>query len=239
MKSGVVAMLDALGFKGIWDREDPAAVVAQLHSAQAHEGQFDLHGFDAQFAFLSDTVVIACGFGDRPPIEALYYVCFRVGYFLESMLTCERPRLAYRGAIAAGKYLIDGTVILGEAIDNAAVSEKQAAGPVVWLTESATRLLPSDFAPKAEDAAQGAFFMMPFDVTMKPSVAGGERWMQRTFVVPPTVAVHETAPRLLDVVAGAPEKKEEAERLAASMQAYYLGWPLPMPDVDRKTHTRK
>lgn len=233
MKRGVVAMLDALGFKGIWKRFDADAIVARLESARETEERFDLHGFDVQFAFLSDTVVIACDFGERPPIEALYFVSFRVGYFLESMLTCEPPQLAYRGAIAAGDYLIKGNTIIGEAVDEAAIGEKKAEGPVVWLTESATQLLPDNFAPTADDAAQGPFFLMPFDVTLKSLVVGGPPDVCRTFVVPPTVAVRECekiGSRLLSLVTDEfPDKRVEAKRLLEAIRTHYIGWPLPLP----------
>lgn len=238
MKRGVVVMLDALGFKGIWRRFDAHAVVERLRSAQDSEGRFALHGFDAEFAFLSDTVVIACAFGERPPIEALYFASFRVGYFLESMLTCDSPRLAYRGAVAAGDYVIDGTTIIGEAVDEAAEGEKQAEGPVVWLTESATALLPDGFAPTAADAGAGEFFLMPFDVTLKPAAVGASPRTQRTFVIPPTVAVHscdEVGSRLRDLVADGPaEKRSEAERLVSVIRDHYAGWPLPHPLRERR-----
>lgn len=74
MKQGAVAIFDALGFKGIWNREDPDKVIAKLHAFEraVDEELRDLRGrtgalgpdlgieTSASVALLSDTVVIGC-----------------------------------------------------------------------------------------------------------------------------------------------------------------------------------
>lgn len=225
LKKGVVAVLDALGFKGIWGREDARAVVSRLQSAQSFESNFSLHGFDVQIQFLSDTVVVACGFGQGDPWHPLLYVCMRLGYFLSNMLTREGPCLAYRGAVASGEYLLEDNFIIGPAVDEAAEREKQAQGPFVWLTPSARGLLPPGFEASRERVTEGSFYVMPFRVPLK----GGR--MEDTYVVPPTIAVtglKDITTRLRYVLRGAPrEKVENTERLLEALEDWYPRDPNP------------
>jgi hypothetical protein len=203
---GVVAVLDALGFKGIWKREDPQAVIARLQSAQRIEGGFVGHGeLDLQIRFLSDTVVVACGFGEQQPSEVLLFVCMRVSYFLSDMLGLYGPRLAYRGAVASGDYLIEDNFIIGPAVDEAAEGEKQPQGPFVWLTPTARQLLPADVEDRrlrATPMSDSAFYVMPLSVPLKGRA-------EETYIVLPTAyrSVGEIATALRQVVMGAPQDK--------------------------------
>src|SRR5258706_14570458 len=85
LKSGVLAFLDALGFKGIWSRHEgkAAQIVAKLERAirdakafgalWANAGGTKLPNLD--MVFLSDTLVIACHYSTPPspqiPVDSL------------------------------------------------------------------------------------------------------------------------------------------------------------------------
>src|SRR5436309_11175208 len=66
-RHGVLAFTDALGFKGIWNRADPASVIEKFSHLLAQVGQankypLSVHGLRVhlQLMSLSDTVVVAC-----------------------------------------------------------------------------------------------------------------------------------------------------------------------------------
>ncbi len=219
--TGVVAILDALGFKGIWQRSDPRQIIDKMQVAKRAEAAFARHGFQPQILFLSDTVVIACRQGESETRQALMFVCMRVAYFLSSMLTDGKPPMVYRGAIAAGRYLIEDNILLGPAVDEAAEAEKQPRGPFVWLTQSARGLLPRRFrnALSHGDPVESTFYLMPYRVPLL-----GQR-VEDTYIVPPTVAVagvQAIGSGLRQAVTDAPvEKRRHTEDLIDALNCHY------------------
>lgn len=227
MKQGVVAVLDALGFKGIWRRHDPASVLARLKLAERGEGMFGHQGYDGEIQFLSDTVVMTCGIqAEHSGLDCLLYVSMRVAYFQSTMLDFAGPHLAYRGAITSGQFLADGNFVIGPAIDEAVEAEKLARGPFVWLTPSARALLPATVDAsylQRRNAGDGTFYLMPYDVPLT------ENRVVSTFVVPPAVTIagtEDTAQRLRRALTDCPdaEKVANCEKLLAALASEYQGW---------------
>ena len=145
MPTGAVVMIDALGFKGIWNRIDPEKAVAKMRSMQmkAREGvSLHEHTASSSSAFLSDTIV----FGIAPTslfesagarnastiLLAAFHVLDVIGLALQ-----DEPLLSYRGCITFGSFLIDGSFVIGAAVDEAAEHYEQAEGAFVWLAPSA------------------------------------------------------------------------------------------------------
>jgi len=61
MKEGAVAIIDALGFRGIWDRWPPQEVLANMHELKTRlENDVKTMATQLQFeaSFLSDTIVL-------------------------------------------------------------------------------------------------------------------------------------------------------------------------------------
>lgn len=184
MQRGAVALLDALGFKGIWRRENgvkPAQLVAKMRRAleaarDVHEAAIELPIAEipghVRMHFLSDTIVAVVEptkSSDRPsPLDEIEILCAGIAEFTEYMMI-KPPELAYRGAIAFGDFLIDDPFILGPAVDEAAEAERLAEGAFVWLCPSALSQL-------GKDQPAGT---LEYAVPMK----GGQTF--RTFVVPP------------------------------------------------------
>lgn len=148
-------MLDALGFKGIWNRlrvEDLVQHLLELKAVATQDGD-SLLGMamplDYDIRFFSDTIVIAASvpaqMEDLSKNEsdivtsafALEAVCSLV------QLTVARAAmsipLSYRGSITVGSFEIAESFILGPAIDDAAEGERLAEGAFVWFLPEAMK----------------------------------------------------------------------------------------------------
>jgi hypothetical protein len=166
MKRGAFAMLDALGYKGIWNRpevkdtpgrvvermvrlrDDATAQVARMLGRPLSELRADPQNAydDFKISFLSDTVAI--GVWVKPTLHAddeRMRDRFAVMYgaaFASAVMRCalaEPPRLAFRGALSVGDFEMsnDCTFIAGPAVDDAAALHEQAQGAFVWIAPSA------------------------------------------------------------------------------------------------------
>lgn len=138
-------MIDALGFKGMWERNGIDRVLAKMHSLKnGAEASVDMHDsfYTPRAIFLSDMLVV--GFQAKAvamasgPRDALlvFHAAARAVWMIEGALQQE-PRFAYRGCITFGGFELDDPFIIGPAIDEAAESCEKAEGAFVWLTPSA------------------------------------------------------------------------------------------------------
>lgn len=158
---GAVVMMDALGFKGIWKTHSPSAVLDRMHLIERSVRRLESLpsanvarelGFRMVITFLSDTVVIACSDTQRP--EATVCLATAAAGFAmhagatdtEEGRTWDVP-LAYRGAIAHGRFHVEDRFLLGPAVDEAAEAMNRPEGAFVYLTESA-RDLYRDYGPR-------------------------------------------------------------------------------------------
>ena len=150
MRDGVVVMLDALGFKGIWkpgpgETEEQRATqvlqrmkrlrqaVKRFKSPEAPEGVVAI-----ECECISDTIVV----GVWPNMEKVIAPVGMVVALSITSLLCDRsareaPPLAYRGAVAVGGFDMEDGFFLGPAVDEAAGHMEQAEGAFVWLGPSA------------------------------------------------------------------------------------------------------
>jgi len=161
LKNGVFAFMDALGFKGIWQRANPGAVIAKFdrllsHVARLNRRALGLDGIQVhtQVMLLSDTVIIACSsaakddrFGQEASLveqtASLVAVVGMAANVAAGMVAADPPPIACRGAIAVGPYYLnpDLNLVLGPAVDEAAENEKRADGALIWLSEELDQLL--------------------------------------------------------------------------------------------------
>jgi hypothetical protein len=179
--TGVVAVLDALGFKGIWARRTIPEVLGKLRDARSTELSIpatpgSVAGRSVpplELRFLSDTVVLAAPMADVGPqaepsvisvsrADALTHVIIRTAGFMTRMLrfTGGRP-IAYRGALSFGEFAIEQEFLIGEAIDEAVEAERLAEGAFVWLCPSASALM----AHTSQPLELGR--LMPYRVPLK------------------------------------------------------------------------
>ena len=140
MKEGAVAMIDALGFRGIWGRCVPEEVIANMSSLKM-QLESDLREISAQpimqfdATFLSDTIVIGLSLPDTLSNRDALSVTFVTDILTRILAWSARSStpLAYRGVVAYGEYEIQPHFIVGKAIDEAASYYELAQAAVVWL----------------------------------------------------------------------------------------------------------
>lgn len=203
MRTGVVAMFDALGFKGIWNRpgvlENPSMVIEKLLRLEHEMNQKLDRDFggnrqtaskrtgsvlaECALAFLSDTAVLGLATkdpGDETKPEEYQGWELMVAARISSLIMREAalwpPALAYRGCIAYGDFAIEKNFIVGQAVDEAAEGLDRAQGAFVWLTPSAERKLRSW---KTIPYSLQAHSLLEYEVPLK----GGDRYA--THVVSP------------------------------------------------------
>jgi hypothetical protein len=169
MKTGAVALIDALGFRGIWNRHKPEDVMDGMKSVknwfetrikEQFASQPDFH---CDVAFLSDTIAVSMDFdGGNEHREALsvLYLGDVISWVLDQVLRSAIP-VAYRGAIAIGEYEVSPHFLIGQAIDEAAAAYELAQGAIIWLTPAARERV-SDWL----DVRPGTH-MVKFDVPLK------------------------------------------------------------------------
>jgi len=145
MKEGAVAMIDALGFRGIWGRCAPEEVIANMSNLKM-KLESDLRDISTQpimqfdATFLSDTIVLGLSLpdsvGSNRDALSVIYVTDILTRILAWSARSSTP-LAYRGAVAYGEYEIQPHFIVGKAIDEAASYYELAQAAVVWLLPQA------------------------------------------------------------------------------------------------------
>lgn len=160
---GSVGVIDALGFKGIWERQEVDDVIASLLEAKksAVEIVKAAEGFPASDVFhasgcfpqissmaFSDTVVFSVtvpqvATKDRSATLAgtAGVAAFGLAYIQRAMAQAKVP-LVFRGVIATGDCYVDPAtqIMLGPAVDEAANLMNQADGAFVWLSEKTSAL---------------------------------------------------------------------------------------------------
>jgi hypothetical protein len=245
IRVGAVAMIDALGFRGIWQRHSESEVVAKLQwlaeitVSEANDLQSAARqrgGNVIEFvrpSFLSDTVIFtvatkplhavtdglnAEGWGriikfddDLLAGEAVRIAAKLLGVLLRRALEGPVP-LAYRGAIAFGRFGMTDRFLIGPAIDEAASFMNRAQGAFVILAPSA--------AQYSQAAAPSSLSnLLPYSVPVKPT---GEPSTLDTLVVSPFAGIDDS------------KRKEMRDRLIGSFGT------APNGDVAEKlTNTRK
>jgi hypothetical protein len=175
MRPGVVAIVDALGFKGIWKRTpDATAAIRTLQAVTKVAQSMRLYCLNAlvpllqatakgrspriSVVWLSDSVVIAAELPEEAEGERtdggqefqtvlLDMVCQAATYVMRNAAKFDPP-LVYRGVVAAGLLAVDEAFLIGPAVDEAAELERLAEGAFVWLAESALKIPEPDYHPR-------------------------------------------------------------------------------------------
>lgn len=143
MSVGAVALLDVLGWKGIWTRKKDAigdllATVADVEKIAKKSRTGKVGGYWRQFndlrsklLLLSDTIVLTVQGDERRSIELATHI-------VASIIAHGVKRgLPMRGAISAGKFYSKGNVFVGPAIDEVAAWYEQTDWMGAILTPSA------------------------------------------------------------------------------------------------------
>jgi hypothetical protein len=228
----VVAVVDALGVKGIWKQGvTPVDVIASMRqSKESAVSSAAFHGIfyrPIQVATFSDTIIATCDPANGTLAESIAGVAFVMNGLGATAASNSVP-MAYRGCIAVGDLAVSDDYFVGEAIDEAAIWHEQADAAVVWLTPRAqkdsglkhgdqTALL--EWEVPLKDGAVTVLAVNPLwtDPVVSPVMARED----------PTRAIDELVASLLrplhrssaiDVV----RKRQNTERFLAAARAYTL-----------------
>lgn len=162
MNRGAVAVIDALGWKGIWSKHPADLLIGQMkgfrdsltkRAEQGGEivGRFGkgrlTHELIVQTRFLSDTIVLAVGLPDYSPVKYddgreildgtfAWFAGLSTSVALAAAAH-GAPPLNYRAAISVGEFVIDETFLLGPAIDEAAGLHEEPDAAIVMYAPSA------------------------------------------------------------------------------------------------------
>ncbi len=145
-------MMDALGFKGIW-KPDPGetedgrskSILERMKELRREAKTFKMPEerqgpFVVECECISDTIVVGVWPDkEKTPPELALPTAITVTAALCERSARRSPPLAYRGAIAFGRFAMAETFILGPAVDEAAGNMELAEGAFVWLTPSAVK----------------------------------------------------------------------------------------------------
>ena len=161
MTEGAFALLDCLGFKGIWNRTPPNEILSKLKelnnwcSGTINPG-FEVlapscdHNLKIKIVLLSDTVAISIKYAERVEHAELpaFLVAYAVGLIIliNQRFAFEKPCIPLRGSVSYGMHFTDDRFILGPAVDRAAENEKLADGAFIWLDPRAEELMSDYYA---------------------------------------------------------------------------------------------
>ena len=160
MQEGAFALIDCLGFKGIWKRsqDNPDIVLNKLmqidKDAKETEGRLKAYAenqaikLEVNFVMLSDTIAISAPYFPLnldKKIEDFHKgllvqsVCMLASKFIQ-LFMLDEPYLALRGYVTFGQHSMKENFIVGPAVDEAAVNYEIADGAFVWLHPEATQM---------------------------------------------------------------------------------------------------
>lgn len=193
--SGIVAILDALGTKGLWVREKPEAVLesrlALQTFIQGHLTDFQVASFESleskgppvleevhvRAQFVSDSLIISM----IPPVHSeLNLLLASLAWKLASAFArAVESGVLYRGAVSIGDFYPSKDFLMGPAVDEAAEWYELADWAGIILTPGA-----ESFVDRAIDHIPGRQIagIVPWEVPFKGSKDGGRR-TRRTWVI--------------------------------------------------------
>lgn len=177
---GAVALVDCLGFKGIWSRYSPQDLLAQMKLLRRETLQFRGAGnvvigthryLRNEIRFMSDTVVITSRIANNwnvpvAPYASVYRVSQIAAHLVWSALCAGIP-MSFRGCITYGKFIAEDQFLLGPAIDEAASLEREAEGAFVWLAPSGLAVCKAEPMELAISGRLEPDVMLPWSIPLK------------------------------------------------------------------------
>jgi len=154
MKKGAFALLDCLGFKGIWQKTDATTIIKNFKAIQdTVQSTVDKSSpfavlqaekeIRVQVGFLSDTVALSLQFADDNDGEPGYLIenAIRAVAHIIRLYVMDDPPFGLRGCVTYGAHICEGNFLIGPAVDDAAVHMEQPQGAFVWLLPNVRDLL--------------------------------------------------------------------------------------------------
>ena len=148
MQTGGLAFLDCLGFKGIWRKHSPEAVLGRLQLIQREADEFfqtipKESRMRIHTAFLADTIVVGVTIARECEFlasVALHLTAIAASKVMQTLLDGD-PSIVVRGCLNFGQFIVRGSHIIGPAIDDAHTLHERTNGAIVWLRPDLAPLL--------------------------------------------------------------------------------------------------
>lgn len=150
LSEGAFALIDVLGFKGIWRRVSHVnEIVDKLKRVEKYRADIVEKKIGAaanlRLLSLSDSIVICAHFQEPDSQKQLpnrgtlvNLVCISVRELIREFAEGAIP-MSIRGCVSYGQFHVEDNFILGPAVDEAAAFHAVPQGAFVWLTPSAAR----------------------------------------------------------------------------------------------------
>lgn len=162
MKEGAFALLDCLGFKGIWRSNEPdlgaklwtehrlikrLKIADELRQKIEHLGAVQYSRTQSvrpEIRMLSDTIALSVQYeSEDPPVDDkdrgyLLFLAASMVTIVQTHFIVDEPSLPLRGCISYGEHTVINNFLLGPAVDEAATYHELAEGAFVWLLPSAS-----------------------------------------------------------------------------------------------------
>ncbi len=163
MDNGAFALIDCLGFKGIWKRyeNEHNLLMSKLRSISKHAGIAANKPFGPEYIslgegklkiqvkLLSDTVAISICKSKKSTSPAFVLLAMQqVVREIMDLFVDGRPHLFVRGCITYGKHVTERNFLVGPAVDATAEHMDSAQGSFVWFLPPASEILDEWFAYK-------------------------------------------------------------------------------------------
>jgi hypothetical protein len=113
-KKGFVIFLDALGIKGIWQKEDPEDVINRWNNVLDEFKLLERQDMNLNVYGFSDTIIITCTTLHNNNFQTLNFICkLLIPCFIKSI----ENRIFLRGSITYGEFFESTKISIGPAID--------------------------------------------------------------------------------------------------------------------------
>lgn len=183
-KIGVVALLDALGTKGVWKRENPEAVVKTwdnlmntYHDVSQKRTEKE-YGYKSNFFAFSDTIIITATGNDIT--KTLISLGVDLGIiFTHSILN----KFFIRGCISVGEFFHGQRIVIGPAIDEASQYYMMPNWVGISTSPSAYRILYKQSPKQLLEFGYGHVFIpheIPTKLGLEKSFAINLPWAYKT-----------------------------------------------------------
>lgn len=214
MKNGAFALIDCLGFKGLWKNGHEQLLSklrlvknSMLEGLQAfskspnHSLHFNPDYFTPEVRLLSDTVAISLtsSKNENDPFSDLLAIAAIIQAVIDLFLENE-PQLLLRGCITHGKHHIEDNFLIGPAVDEAAEYMDSAQGAFVWFLPNAATIIESTLAFMEKDRDMIFSFLNAMCPSYQVPIKGGH-YLDTRVINPIINKSPEVAGRLMEVCA--------------------------------------
>lgn len=168
-KYGAVALLDALGTKGRWERESPNSIINKwdefITNYRKSISKKNKRMCDISFHAFSDTVIITVSGSN------LSDILLTAGSEISSfVLFALSRRIFFRGCLSVGKIFAGDQIVIGPAIDEAAQCYESADWIGVSLAPSAINVIRKPSFQKLIKYKKNGDYFVRYNIPMKTKV---------------------------------------------------------------------